>query len=77
VAKPATALSVLDGSKSLGDRRFQVSHHRALAVRKISLILDQVCSNRAFEERDPSEPEFFMEKPCEFDELARKIREIL
>jgi PAS domain S-box-containing protein len=31
----------------------------------------------AFENGDPSGPEAFMEKPYEFDELARKIREIL
>src|SRR6478672_295284 len=34
-------------------------------------------ADRAFEEGDPSGPEAFMEKPYEFDELARKIREIL
>jgi CheY-like chemotaxis protein len=34
-------------------------------------------ADRAFEEDDPSGPEAFMEKPYEFDELARKIREIL
>ncbi|HSK46193.1 MAG TPA: PAS domain S-box protein [Candidatus Binatia bacterium] len=34
-------------------------------------------ADRAFEEGDPSGPEAFMEKPYEFDEIARKIREIL
>ncbi|MGH9634540.1 MAG: response regulator, partial [Candidatus Angelobacter sp.] len=34
-------------------------------------------ADRAFEEGGPSGPEAFMEKPYEFDELARKIREIL
>jgi len=34
-------------------------------------------ADRAFEDSDPSGPEAFMEKPYEFDELARKIREIL
>ncbi len=34
-------------------------------------------ADRAFEEGDPSGPEAFMEKPYEFGELARKIREIL
>ena len=33
-------------------------------------------ADRAFEEGGPSGPEAFMEKPYEFDELARKIREI-
>jgi len=34
-------------------------------------------ADRAFEENDLSGPEAFMAKPYEFDELARKIREIL
>src|SRR5579871_2920 len=34
-------------------------------------------ADRAFEDSDASGPEAFMEKPYEFDELARKIREIL
>lgn len=34
-------------------------------------------ADRAFEEGDASGEEAFMEKPYEFDELARKIREIL
>lgn len=34
-------------------------------------------ADRAFEEDNPSGPECFMEKPYEFDELARKIREML
>lgn len=34
-------------------------------------------ADRAFEDGDPSGPEAFMEKPYEFDELARKIREML
>jgi PAS domain S-box-containing protein len=34
-------------------------------------------ADRTFEEGDPSGPESFMEKPYEFDELARRIREIL
>jgi PAS domain S-box-containing protein len=34
-------------------------------------------ADRAFEEGGPSGPEAFMEKPYEFDELARKIREML
>jgi hypothetical protein len=34
-------------------------------------------ADRAFEDSDSSGPEAFMEKPYEFDELARKIREIL
>jgi len=34
-------------------------------------------ADRAFEENDLSGPDVFMEKPYEFDELARKIREML
>jgi FixJ family two-component response regulator len=34
-------------------------------------------ADRAFDEGHPSGPEAFMEKPFEFDELVRKIREML
>src|SRR6478672_5006689 len=55
----------------------ELAHELRIQRPEMKVLYVSGFADRAFEENDLSAPEAFMEKPYEFDELARKIREIL
>ena len=55
----------------------ELAHELRIQRPEMKVLYVSGFADRAFEENDLSAPDAFMEKPYEFDELARKIREIL
>ena len=55
----------------------ELAHRLRIQRPEMKVLYVSGFADHAFEENDLSGPEVFMEKPYEFDELARKIREIL
>ena len=55
----------------------ELAHELRIQRPEMKVLYVSGFADRAFEENDLSAPEAFMEKPYEFDELARKIREML
>jgi len=55
----------------------ELAHQLRLQRPEMKVLYVSGFADRAFQDNDLSGPDAFMEKPYEFDELARKIREVL